>query len=68
MLSDAWVVRSVVGIDDDGEPVAGTDEDVREFDNTEFECSDCGESLSWSEVEVEEADEASDADQDTQTS
>lgn len=57
MLSDAWIVRSVVAVDDDREPIPGADEDVREFDDTKFECADCGASLPWSEVELEESAE-----------
>jgi len=59
-LSDAWVVRSITGIDGDGDPIIESDYDVREFDDTHFECGGCGESLDWSAVETEEATEQDD--------
>lgn len=55
MLSDAWVVRSVVGVDENGEPIVEPDQDVREFQHTEFEC---GEPLARAEAEIQEVSDA----------
>lgn len=54
MLTDAWVVRHVVGLDADGGPVAGSEEDVQEFDTRKYECGECGREFEWKQVKTEE--------------